>query len=99
MVPDDLVVCRCERVTAGDVKEALATLPLLSTRQSKLLTRVGMGFCQGRICRPVLDRLVAAGVDAVPESSGIRPRLPVRPVSLGVLSGSGDRREGTTDAD
>ncbi len=50
-VPDDTVLCRCEEVTAGAVREAL-TLGAGDTRTVKLLTRAGMGWCQGRMCAP-----------------------------------------------
>ncbi|MET8826986.1 FAD-dependent oxidoreductase [Streptomyces sp. NPDC004610] len=51
-VTDDTIVCRCEEVTAGTVREAAATLGAGDLRTVKLLTRAGMGWCQGRICAP-----------------------------------------------
>ncbi|WP_078653936.1 NAD(P)/FAD-dependent oxidoreductase [Streptomyces catenulae] len=47
---DDTEVCRCEEVTADRVREAAADLGARDTRTVKLLTRAGMGWCQGRIC-------------------------------------------------
>ncbi|MFV0132650.1 NAD(P)/FAD-dependent oxidoreductase [Streptomyces sp. HMX87] len=77
-VTDDTVVCRCEEVTAGAVREAL-DLGAGDVRTVKLLTRAGMGWCQGRVCGPAVAGL--AGCDASPAR---RPFA--RPVPLGVLA-------------
>ncbi len=77
-VPDDTVICRCEEVSAGAVREAL-DLGAGDTRTVKLLTRAGMGWCQGRVCAPA----VAALTGRVP-SPARRPFA--RPVPLGVLA-------------
>ena len=48
-------------VTAGALRGALAANPHLGTLDAvKLLTRVGMGACQGRMCQPAVTQLVAA---------------------------------------
>jgi len=47
-------------------------------RQAKLITRVGMGSCQGRVCGPALHHLFGMTTDTV--------RLPVVPTSIGVLA-------------
>ncbi|GAA3376729.1 NAD(P)/FAD-dependent oxidoreductase [Streptomyces sannanensis] len=43
-------VCRCEEVPAGSIREAVAELGARDARTVKLLTRAGMGWCQGRMC-------------------------------------------------
>ncbi|WP_460084765.1 (2Fe-2S)-binding protein, partial [Streptomyces variabilis] len=82
-VPDDTVICRCEEVTAGAVREAL-TLGAGDTRTVKLLTRAGMGWCQGRVCAPGV-----AAVTGCPPAPARRPFA--RPVPLGVLAAQHDR--------
>ncbi|GGW76310.1 FAD/NAD(P)-dependent oxidoreductase [Streptomyces griseoloalbus] len=77
-VTDDTVVCRCEEVTAGAVRDAL-TLGAGDARTVKLLTRAGMGWCQGRMCGPAVAGL--AGCEPTPSR---RPFA--RPVPLGVLA-------------
>ncbi|GAB2849612.1 NAD(P)/FAD-dependent oxidoreductase [Streptomyces deserti] len=77
-VTDDTVVCRCEEVTAGAVREALG-LGAGDVRTVKLLTRAGMGWCQGRMCGPAVAGL--AGCEPTPTR---RPFA--RPVPLGVLA-------------
>lgn len=51
-VTDGTVVCRCEEVSAGAVREAVRELGAGDLRTVKLLTRAGMGWCQGRVCGP-----------------------------------------------
>ncbi|MCW7941491.1 oxidase [Streptomyces hygroscopicus] len=77
-------VCRCEEVTAGAIREAVADYGARDARTVKLLTRAGMGWCQGRMCGAAVTALAAGpGAASVPPSSERRP-LAV-PVPLGVL--------------
>ena len=79
-VTDDTVVCRCEEVPAAAIREAVGELGAGDVRTVKLLTRAGMGWCQGRMCGPA----VAGLAGCAPEPS----RRPfARPVPLGVLAG------------
>ncbi|MET7782982.1 FAD-dependent oxidoreductase [Streptomyces mirabilis] len=82
-VTDDTVVCRCEEVTAGAVRNAVDELGAGDVRTVKLLTRAGMGWCQGRMCEPAVAGL--AGCEQTPAR-----RLLARPVPLGVLARAGD---------
>lgn len=54
---DDAVVCRCEEVPAGRIREAAQDLGARDARTVKLLTRAGMGWCQGRMCGPAVAAL------------------------------------------
>ncbi|MBB1255563.1 FAD-dependent oxidoreductase, partial [Streptomyces sp. OF3] len=54
---DDTEVCRCEEVTAGCVRAAVDDLGARDPRSVKLLTRAGMGWCQGRVCGAAVARL------------------------------------------
>ncbi|MCX2180728.1 NAD(P)/FAD-dependent oxidoreductase [Streptomyces sp. SKN60] len=58
-LPDATDVCRCEEVPAGRIREALADLGARDARTVKLLTRAGMGWCQGRMCGPAVSALCA----------------------------------------
>ncbi|MFJ4814789.1 NAD(P)/FAD-dependent oxidoreductase [Streptomyces sp. NPDC088801] len=77
-ITDDTVVCRCEEVTAGAVREAL-DLGAGDERTVKLLTRAGMGWCQGRMCGTAI-----AGLAGCAPTPAKRPFA--RPVPLGVLA-------------
>jgi NADPH-dependent 2,4-dienoyl-CoA reductase/sulfur reductase-like enzyme len=78
-ITDDTVVCRCEEVTAASVRRAVGELGAGDLRTVKLLTRAGMGWCQGRMCAPAV-----AGVAGCELTSSRRPFA--RPVPLGVLA-------------
>ncbi|MEV2194017.1 NAD(P)/FAD-dependent oxidoreductase [Streptomyces phaeochromogenes] len=78
-VTDDTVVCRCEEVPASAIREAVDELGAGDVRTVKLLTRAGMGWCQGRMCGPAV-----AGLARCPETPFRRPFA--RPVPLGVLA-------------
>ncbi|WUR79188.1 FAD-dependent oxidoreductase [Streptomyces phaeochromogenes] len=78
-VTDDTVVCRCEEVPASAIREAVDELGAGDVRTVKLLTRAGMGWCQGRMCGPAV-----AGLARCPETPSRRPLA--RPVPLGVLA-------------
>jgi thioredoxin reductase len=80
-IDDETVLCRCEEVTAASVREAVSELGATDLRTVKLLTRAGMGWCQGRICGPGV-----AGVSGCPQTSANTPFA--RPVPLGVLAES-----------
>ncbi|MEZ0472170.1 FAD-dependent oxidoreductase [Luteimonas sp. B3_2_R+30] len=71
----DTIVCRCEDVRLSALS---ACAP---GREAKLLTRCGMGACQGRVCGSALAELGGATRD------GFRP--PIFPVPLEVLAGFG----------
>ncbi len=87
LVPEDgTIVCRCEEVTAGQIREAVR-LGAAGPNQVKALTRCGMGPCQGRMCGLVAAEIVAAlRGRTVPETGHFRARPPVRPVTLGELA-------------
>ncbi|MEU2157217.1 NAD(P)/FAD-dependent oxidoreductase [Streptomyces sp. NPDC019396] len=85
---DTTTVCRCEEVPAGLIKEAAGALGAHDTRTVKLLTRAGMGWCQGRMCGPAVACLAEAeaGADrAAPHSVADRRPLSC-PVPLSHLA-------------
>ena len=83
----DTEVCRCEEVTADRIREATADLGARDARTVKLLTRAGMGWCQGRICRPAVTCLTGGtpGPDRRPLSTPVPlatlAELPAEPLA------------------
>ncbi|OEJ28572.1 FAD/NAD(P)-binding oxidoreductase [Streptomyces agglomeratus] len=59
---DDTDVCRCEEVPAARIREAVAELGARDARSVKLLTRAGMGWCQGRMCGPAVACLAGGAL-------------------------------------
>lgn len=84
---DDIVVCRCEDVTYGEIVRAIAS-GLCTTEEIKRVIRCGMGPCQGRTCSRLIARIIADRTGA-PVSGLSLPtvRPPSRPVEIGVLAG------------
>lgn len=81
------VICRCEEVTLGEIKDTIEQFRC-SSREVKLRTRAGMGPCGGRSCRSNIDRLVAQlGGPTMLNDVSLSYRPPVRPVTFGVLGG------------
>ncbi|MCQ4207514.1 FAD/NAD(P)-dependent oxidoreductase [Streptomyces longispororuber] len=80
-VTDDTVVCRCEEVPAADVRAAVGELGAGDLRTVKLLTRAGMGWCQGRMCGPAVAGLLGCELP-------VSRRPFARPLPLGVLAGA-----------
>ncbi len=81
-VPDETLVCRCECVTAGDIRKAVAE-GFRDVNEVKRFTRCGMGQCQGRMCGPALAELTAAAQSKSPAAVGaLQVRQPFRPVTL-----------------
>lgn len=83
---NETIVCRCEEVTAGQIKE-LAKVGRPGPNQIKAATRAGMGPCQGRECGYTVTRLLSAAQHRSPNDVGffhIRP--PLKPITLGELA-------------
>jgi NADPH-dependent 2,4-dienoyl-CoA reductase/sulfur reductase-like enzyme/ferredoxin len=53
---DDAIVCRCERVTVGEIR-ALIREGIRDINEIKALTRAGMGACGGKTCVPLIRRI------------------------------------------
>ncbi|AXE23494.1 FAD/NAD(P)-binding oxidoreductase [Streptomyces globosus] len=73
---DDTDVCRCEEVPAGRIREAVSDLGARDARTAKLLTRAGMGWCQGRMCGPAVAAL--AGEEQAPDRRPLSCPVPLR---------------------
>ena len=62
-VPDNAVVCRCERVTVGEIREFVRENEVTDINQLKI-ARLSMGACGGKTCLDLIPRvLMQAGVD------------------------------------
>jgi hypothetical protein len=96
-VTDETLACRCEEVPVGAVRAAVHDLGATDARTVKLLTRAGMGWCQGRICGHPVAALTAqaAGLplDAYADLVAGSARPVATPVPLGLVArdeGDGD---------
>ncbi|MCP5367164.1 MAG: FAD-dependent oxidoreductase [Hyphomicrobiales bacterium] len=83
---DDTLLCRCEEVTAGEIRR-VAGLGCPGPNQAKAFTRAGMGPCQGRMCGLAVSTVLARarGVP-VAEVGHYRVRPPLKPVTVDQLA-------------
>jgi NADPH-dependent 2,4-dienoyl-CoA reductase/sulfur reductase-like enzyme len=85
-IADDTVVCRCEEVTAGTLRQAVNDTAAQELNRLKALTRVGMGRCQGRMCGAAAAEVLAHACGRSPAEVGrLRNQPPVKPVPVRVV--------------
>ncbi|HPR34092.1 MAG TPA: FAD-dependent oxidoreductase [Anaerolineaceae bacterium] len=72
---DDAYICRCERVTAGEIR-ALIREGVRDINQIKAVTKASMGACGGKTCLNMIKRMYLA--EGIPLSEVTE--TPVRPV-------------------
>jgi bacterioferritin-associated ferredoxin len=85
---DDLVICRCEEITRGEIREAIKN-GMQTLNGIKRVTRAGMGLCQGQTCQRLVTQIITeelgfAAADIDPTTA----RGPVRPLRLEVFANS-----------
>jgi NADPH-dependent 2,4-dienoyl-CoA reductase/sulfur reductase-like enzyme len=84
-LPDDAIVCRCEAVTAGELRRTVRELGAQEANRAKALCRVGMGRCQGRYCGHAGAEIIAHAAGVPVELVGrLRGQAPVKPLSMAV---------------
>jgi NADPH-dependent 2,4-dienoyl-CoA reductase/sulfur reductase-like enzyme len=79
---DETILCRCEAITAGELRDA-ARDGAPEVNRAKALSRVGMGRCQGRVCGPPAAEVLAASL-AIPvaQVGRLRGQMPVKPIPV-----------------
>jgi NADPH-dependent 2,4-dienoyl-CoA reductase/sulfur reductase-like enzyme len=86
VLDDATIVCRCEEVTAGRIRDAV-NLGCLGLNQLKAFTRCGMGPCQGRMCGATAAEVMAQARNvSVADIEPYRLRFPTKPLTLGELA-------------
>lgn len=81
----ETIVCRCEELTLEEV-EAAAHFGGTTQRSLKVMTRLGMGPCQGRMCWPAMARRIACQTGKRQDAVGpISVRPPAVPLTIGDL--------------
>lgn len=95
-IDDDVIVCRCEEITAGEIRKAVREYKGESVTEIKRRVRAGMGLCQGRTCGKLVTRIIQEETGKKPnEILPSTDRPPVRAVTFGELAGP--RKEDTCD--
>ena len=79
---DEVIVCRCEEITAGEIRQAIRE-GAVSLTGIKRRTRAGMGLCQARTCETLVLRILADELSQrLAEFAPTSVRPPVGPVTL-----------------
>lgn len=82
-LPDDVTVCRCESITAGELRRSARDKGAPEINRAKALSRVGMGRCQGRFCGLAAAEILAAELRVPVEQVGrLRGQAPVKPLPV-----------------
>lgn len=87
---DETIVCRCEEVSAGRIRE-MAKLGCQGPNQTKFFSRCGMGPCQGRMCGLTVTQMLSTELGKPPADIGAyHVRTPLKPVPLASLAALAD---------
>ncbi|MBI6939840.1 FAD-dependent oxidoreductase [Pseudomonas putida] len=82
--PDSLTVCRCEQITAGEIRDTVRA-GHWEINRVKAMCRVGMGRCQGRVCGAAAAELIACESGRPLDQVGrLRGQAPVKPLPFGL---------------
>ncbi|HJS03039.1 MAG TPA: FAD/NAD(P)-binding oxidoreductase [Variovorax sp.] len=89
-LPDSAVVCRCETITAGELRRVVHEMGGSEMNRAKAFSRVGMGRCQGRFCGHAAAEVVAHAAGVPIEMVGrLRGQGPVKPLPMAALENGG----------
>jgi hypothetical protein len=85
-LPDEAIVCRCECITAGELRHAVSGMGAVEANRAKAFSRVGMGRCQGRYCGHAGAEVIAAAAGIpIAEVGRLRAQAPVKPLAFSVV--------------
>lgn len=84
--PDDnMIICRCEEITKGEIRRAVHDGMFTITEIRRYL-RTGMGLCQGQTCGKLVKGIVAMELSISPlELEPAISRAPMRPIEMKVF--------------
>lgn len=82
---DDMIICRCEEITKGEIRRAIHDGMFTITEIRRYL-RTGMGLCQGQTCGKLVKGILARELGVSPtELEPATSRSPMRPIEMKVL--------------
>ena len=86
---DDMLVCRCEEVTKGEIRQAIHA-GMFTIEEIRRFLRCGMGLCQGQTCGKLVKGIVTRELKVSPAQ--LEPavsRAPMRPMEMELLGRDG----------
>lgn len=89
---DDMLVCRCEEVTKGEIRQAVHA-GIFTIEEMRRYLRNGMGLCQGQTCGKLVKGIVARELNAAPdEVEPAAARAPMRPIEMKIMAKDGGEK-------
>lgn len=86
---DDFLVCRCEEVTKGEIRQAIHA-GITTIEEMRRYIRSGMGLCQGQTCGTMVKRIMAQELHVAPnEITPATSRVPMRPIDMEIAAKDG----------
>lgn len=90
---DDMIICRCEEVTKGEIRKAVHD-GMFTIAEIRRYLRTGMGLCQGQTCARLVKSIVARELKISPaELEPATSRAPMRPTEMHILANEGKEAE------
>lgn len=82
---DDILICRCEEITKGDIRKAVH-LGMWTITEVRRYLRTGMGLCQGQTCSKLVKEIIAKELK-IPRSEfePASSRAPMRPTEMKIF--------------
>jgi len=82
--PNDVMICRCEEVRAGDIRQVVRE-GHWEINRVKAHCRIGMGRCQGRMCGAAAAEIIACESQrAISDIGRLRAQAPIKPLPFGL---------------
>lgn len=82
---DDMIICRCEEITKGEIRRAVHD-GMFTIAEIRRYLRTGMGLCQGQTCGKLVKGIVAREHKISPlELEPAVSRAPMRPIEMEVF--------------
>ena len=83
---DDMIICRCEEITKGEIRKAVHEGMFTLTEIRRYL-RTGMGLCQGQTCSKLVKGIVARELGVSPaELEPATSRVPMRQIEMRIFA-------------
>ncbi len=83
---DELLVCRCEEVTKGEIRRAVHE-GITTIEEMRRYLRNGMGLCQGQTCGNMVCRIMAQELRiSLADMTPATARVPMRPIEMNVAA-------------
>ena len=81
----DTTICRCEEISRKEMEDGIQ-FGGTNISTLKVITRIGMGPCQGKMCWPTVSRMIAKKEGkSVAEIGNLRVRPPISPINMSDL--------------